>query len=228
MGIRDIKVGNIPQDVRNYLRDINARAIMVSNYPYDRKNVVRATIKIASHILGSKEFRAIAGQDILEKPPVILEKLGFRKMIFPAIKSESGTHYLDDDVKAAVNAHLDKKNTVLWQSATGRTRWNGLGEEDVQIGAAIASAIHQVPIIPLGYITKKNHGKEKIIITTAGSLIEPPVLTQPMTRRQRTDELIGHSLYVMFKIAELLPPGQRGGFEDLKKWRNVFESDTQE
>lgn len=214
--IKGIDVDPLP----DYLLDPNSRAILTSNYPADRLNVVAAVLKVASRLPGEKaRIRAIAGKDILERTGSDLRALGIKKLIYPAVKDARKDRYtLADDVRTALESELQKPGTILWQSITGKTEGNGLQISQIQPGIASWSTQFHLPITPMALITENRNDKEEITHVKFGPPIEPPDMSGLTSTTAQFELLTGHTINVMFEIAKLLPPGQRGDFEDVSEW----------
>ncbi|MFQ5885832.1 MAG: hypothetical protein ACE5II_01215, partial [Anaerolineae bacterium] len=147
----------------------------------------------------------------------LLKALGIDKLIFPAHKDEAGVYKLERRTYREVLAYLDEPGHVLWLSLTGKTRGNGLLEGDLRTGAALFSLTKRVPIIPMGLVTKEDErGKSKVVKVRFGEPIDPPRVGE-MIEFERSDFLIDFSELAMCEIAKLLPPGQRGDFENLEE-----------
>jgi len=190
-------------------------AILVSNYP-SVSQTLKATIKAGCRLPGQKlRVQAIARKEVAAGATVLLRALGVDQLIFPAIKDPSGKYVLEPNTLKKVLAHLDGPGNVLWLSVTGNTRANGLLERDLRTGAALFSLKKKIPIVPMGFVTKEKEGKPKVVRIRFGEPINPPEVGK-MGEFERSDFLLDISRLVMCHIAALLPPGQRGDFEDVE------------
>lgn len=208
LGIRGIEVEPIPPSLGE-----GERAILVSNYPSISKTL-RALLKVGCRLPG-EEFRlkAIARKEVKAQANLLLKALGIDKFIFPAQKDEAGVYKLERRTYREVVGYLDEPGHVLWLSLTGKTRGNGLLEGDLRTGAALFSVTKRVSIVPMALVTKEEGSKSKVVKVRFGEPIDPPQLGE-MTEFERSDFLIDFSKLVMCEIAKLLPPGQRGDFEN--------------
>jgi len=199
------------------------RAILVSNYP-SIPQTLRAVIKVGCRLPGQKfRVQAIARKEVMAGANVLLKALGVDQHIFPALKDQSGKYVLETDILRKVLAHLDGQGNVLWLSITGNTRGNGLLERDLRTGAALFSLKKNIPIVPMGLVTKEKEGKPVIVRVRFGEPINPPEMGKP-DEFEMGDFLLDISWLIMCQIAALLPPGQRGDFEDVEeKLRDVKE-----
>lgn len=213
--IKGVEVAALP----DYLNNESSCAILASNYPEDRWHVLKVVMKVASRLPGKKaRIRAIGGKDMVENATWDLRALGVTHLIYPAIKTSKGKYTLEDEVKAQLESQLKLPGIVLWQSITGKTEGNGLLTKDIQPGAASWSATYQIPIFPMAIIPGNGRGNDRTTQVEFGSLIEPPDTEGLTSTSSKYELLIGHTLTVMYHIAKLLPPGQRGDFEDLNEW----------
>jgi hypothetical protein len=197
------------------------RAILVSNYP-SVSQTLRTVLKVNCRLPGEKlRLKAIARKEVAAGASVLLRALGVDQLIFPALKDQSGKYVLEPDVLKKVLAHLDGQGNVLWLSITGNTRGNGLLERDVRTGAALFSLKKKIPIVPMGMVTKEKKGKIQIVRVRFGEPIYPPEVGK-LSEFERGDFLLDISRLMVCQIAALLPPGQRGDFEDVEdKLREV-------
>jgi len=208
--ITGIKVEPIPPSLGD-----GKRAILVSNYP-SVSQTLRAVIKVGCRLPGRKSrLKAIARKELVERANVLLRALGVDQHIFPAMKNRSGKYVLEPDTLKKVLAHLDGQGNVLWLSITGKTRGNGLLERDLRTGAALFALKKKIPIVPMGLVTKEKEGKIRIVGVRFGEPIEPPEVGK-LSDFERSDLLVDISRLIMCRIAALLPPGQRGDFEDVE------------
>jgi len=84
---------------------------------------------------------------------------------------------------------------------------------DLRTGAAMFSLMSRAPIVPMGVITKEKEGKRKVVKIRFGKPIDLPKKVD-IGSFEMGDLLVDYSRLTMCKIAELLPPGQRGSFEN--------------
>ena len=191
-------------------------AILVSNYP-SIPQTLRAVIKVGCRLPGQKlRVQAIARKEVAAGANVLLRALGVDQHIFPALKDQSGKYVLEPDTLKKVLAYLDGQGNVLWLSVTGNTRANGLLERDLRTGAALFSLKKKITIVPMGLVTKEKEGKPEIVRIRFGEPIHPPEVGK-MGEFERSDLLVDISRLAMCQIAALLPPGQRGDFEDVEE-----------
>jgi len=208
MAIRGIEVEPIPASLGD-----GERAILVSNYPSVAQTLM-AVIKVGCRLPGRKlRLKAIGRKEVAAGANVLLKALGVDQHIFPALKDSSGKYALEPDVLKKVLAHLDGQGNVLWLSITGKTRGNGLLERDVRTGAALLSLKKNIPIVPMGLVIKEKRGEIKIVKVRFGELINPPEVGA-WGEFEMGDLLLNISRLITCQIAVLLPPGQRGDFED--------------
>jgi len=199
------------------------RAILVSNYP-SVSQALRAVIKVACCLPGEKiRLKAISRKEVIAEANVLLKALGVEWRIFPAQKDQSGKYTLETEALKKILAHLSGHGNVLWLSITGNTRGNGLLERDVRTGAALFSLKKNIPIVPMGMVTKEKKGKIQIVRIRFGEPIYPPEVSE-LGEFEMGDLLLDISRLIMCQVAALLPPGQRGDFEDVEeKLRDVKE-----
>jgi 1-acyl-sn-glycerol-3-phosphate acyltransferase len=197
------------------------RAILVSNYP-SVSQTLRALIKVGCRLPGQGfRAKAIARKEVAAGANVLLKALGVDQHIFPALKEESGKYALEPESLKGVLAHLNGQGNVLWLSITGNTRGNGLLERDLRTGAALFSLKKEIPIVPMGLVTKEKEGKPKIVGVRFGEQIDLSKVGK-LGEFEMGDFLVDISRLIMCQIAALLPPGQRGDFEDVEdKLREV-------
>lgn len=211
LGIRGIEVEPIPSSL-----DEGERAILVSNYPSISKTL-RALLKLGCRLPGEGfRLKAIARKEVKTEANPLLKALGIDKFVFPAQKDEAGVYKLERRTYREILDYLDQPGHVLWLSLTGKTRGNGLLEGDLRTGAALFSLTKGVPMIPMGLVTKREGGKSKVVKAKFGEPIDPPKV-RDMTEFERSDFLIDFSKLAMCEIAKLLPPGQRGDFENVEE-----------
>jgi len=211
MAIMGIKVDPIPACLGE-----GKRAIVVSNYPSVSQTLM-AAIKVGCRLPGQR-FRAkgISRKEVVTEANALLKALGVDQLIFPALKDPSGKYVLEPDTLKKILAHLEGPGNVLWLSITGKTRGNGLLERDIRTGAALFSLKKKVPIVPMGLVTQEKKGKKRVVKVRFGEPITPPEVGG-LDEFERSDLLLDISRLIMCQIAALLPPGQRGDFEDVEE-----------
>jgi hypothetical protein len=216
MAIMGIEVESIPACLGD-----GKRVILVSNYP-SVSQTLRAVMKVGCRLPGQGfRLKGIARKEVVAGANVLLKALGVDWCIFPALKDQSGKYILDSEALKKVLAHLDGQGNVLWLSITGKTRGNGLLERDLRTGAALFSAKKKIPIVPMGLVTKTKEGKPEIVKVRFGEPMNPPDVGK-LDEFEMGDLLLDISRLVMCQTAMLLPPGQRGDFEDVEdKLREV-------
>ncbi|MBC8262920.1 MAG: hypothetical protein H8E47_02200 [Anaerolineales bacterium] len=191
-------------------------AILVSNYPSVSQTLM-AVIKVGCRLPGQEiRLKAIARKEVVAGANVLLKVLGVDQQIFPALKDQSGKYTLAPETLKKIMAHLNGKGNVLWLSITGNTRGNGLLERDLRTGAALFSLKKKIPIVPMGLIAKDKHGKPRIAEIRFGEPIYPPEMGK-LGEFEMSDFLVDISRLMTCQIAALLPPGQRGDFEDVEE-----------
>ena len=199
------------------------RAILVSNYP-SVSQTMRAVIKVGCRLPGQRfRVKAVGRKKVVTGANLLLKALGVDQHIFPALKDQSGKYVLEPDTLKKILAHLDGQGNVLWLSVTGNTRGSGLLERDLRTGAAFFSLKKKIPIIPMGLVTNEKEGKLKVQRIRFGEPINVSEVGS-LSEFEKGDFLIDISRLMMCQIATLLPPGQRGDFEDVgEKLREVKE-----
>ncbi len=206
-----IEVESIPA----YLGD-GRRVILVSNYPSVSQTLM-AVMKAGCRLPGDRlRLKAISRKEVVAEANVLLKALGVDWHIFPAKKNQSGKYELEPQTLKKVLAHLDSQGGVLWLSITGKTRGNGLLERDLRTGAALFSVKKKIPIAPMGLVTREKGGKTRVVKVRFGELISPPEVGK-LSDFEMGDVLVDISRLAMCQIAALLPPGQRGDFEDVEE-----------
>lgn len=210
LATRGIGVAPIPRCL-----DGAHRAILVSNYP-SVSQTLRAVLKVGCRLPG-EEFRlkGIGRPEVITRANSFLKALGIGNIVFPVHKDEAGAFRLHGKAVKEVMAFLDGPGHVLWLSITGRTRGNGLLEGDLRTGAALFSVKKGVPIVPMGLVTREHEGKLRVVKVGFGEPIEPP-RAEVVDDFEKTDFLIDFTMLAMCQVARLLPPGQRGDFEDVE------------
>ena len=210
LGTRGVKVEPIPLCL-----DDNCRAILVSNYP-SVSQTLRSVIKVGCRLPGEGfRLKGIGRPEVITHANALLRALGIPDLIFPVHKDEAGAYRLQRRVVKEILSFLDGTGPVLWMSVTGSTRGNGLLEGDLRTGAALFSVRKRVPLIPMGLLTKEEKGRRKVVKVTFGEPLDPPDAAQ-IGEFERADFLIDFSKLVLCHVARLLPPGQRGDFEDVE------------
>ncbi len=191
------------------------RAILVSNYP-SIASTLRAVMKVTCRLPGQKtRLKAIARPEVVAQANPVLKALGIERLVFPVEKNDAGAYRLERKVLSEVLAYLDGPGHVLWLSITGRTRGNGLLEEDRRTGAAQFAVKKRVPVVPMGLVTRERNGKLQVVKVRFGEPINPPEEEREIGEFEKADFLIDFSRLAMCQIASLLPPGQRGDFENV-------------
>ena len=209
--IRGIKVEPIPACLGE-----GQRAIVVSNYP-SVSQAMRAVMKVGCRLPGPGfRMKGIGRQRVVTGANAGLRALGVDQHIFPALKDQSGKYVLESDTLKGVLAHLDGEGSILWLSITGNTRGGGLLERDLRTGAALFSLKKKIPIVPMGLVTIEKQGKLQVKRIRFGEPINVPEVEQ-LNDFGRGDFLVDVSRLMMCQIAALLPPGQRGDFEDVEE-----------
>jgi len=213
LGIRGIEVEPIPPCLEE-----RERAILASNY-LPLGLMIEAVLKAGCHLPGKEpRLRVIAREEIIEKANLLLKVMGVDKFVFPAKKDEIGVYRLVEGKRAykEILNYLGEPGHILWLSITGETRDSGLSYEGVRTGAAVFSGRTQVPIVPMGIVTEERRGKRRVVKVRFGEPISPPE-RESLSDFARSDFLVDFSRLVMCRIAGLLPPGQRGDFENTEE-----------
>ena len=209
VAIRGIAVESIPACLGD-----SERVILVSNYP-SVSQTLRAAMKVGCRLPGQRfRVKAIARKEVVAGANVLLKALGIDQHVFPALKDQSGKYTLDPETLKKVLAHLDGQGNVLWLSITGNTRGNGLLERDLRTGAALFFLKKKIQIVPMALVIKEKEEKPRIVKVRSGEPINPPDVGR-LDEFEMGDFLLDISRLMMCQIAALLPPGQRGDFEDL-------------
>jgi hypothetical protein len=208
LAIGGMQVERIPACLRE-----GHKAILVSNYP-SVPSAMRAVIKVGCRLPGEKiRLKAISRPEVVTQANALLRALGIARFVFPVQKTEDGVYRLDSKVLRGILAHLDGPGSLLWLSITGRTRGNGLLEEDLRTGAALFSLKKGIPLVPMALVTRQEKGKLKIVKVRFGEPIAP-LEAGELGDFDRSDCLIDLTKLAMCQVARLLPPGQRGDFEN--------------
>jgi len=211
MSIRGIEIEPIPACLSD-----SQRAIIVSNYPSVPQTLM-AIMKAGSRLPGEElRLKAIARKEIVTQANVLLKALGVHRYILPALKDSSGKYALEPGTLKEVLTHLDGRGNVLWLSITGKTRGNGLLERDLRTGAALFAVKKNIPIVPMGLVTREEDGRVKVVKVRFGEPIYPPKVDK-LGEFEMSDFLVDTSRLIMCHIAALLPPGQRGDFENVEE-----------
>jgi hypothetical protein len=211
LGIRGIKVDPMPEAL-----DGRRPAILISNYPSVSQSL-RAVIKVGCRISTDRvRIRAIARPEIITEANILLKALGVGQFVFPAHKDQAGAYRLDSKLTKDILRWLSGPGNVLWQSITGRTRGNGLLEGDLRTGAAMFALKKGVPLVPMALVTTQRKGRLKVVKVRFGEPIYADMAPN-LGDFERGDYLIDVTKLAMCKVAELLPQGQRGDFEDVEQ-----------
>jgi len=208
VGTRGVHVEPIP----SWLGE-SQRALLVSNYP-SVYQTLRALIKMGCRLPGDGyRLKGIGRPDVVRQANNVLKALGIDDLIFPVYKDDAGAYRLHRRVSKQVLDYLDGQGSVLWMSVTGTTRGNGLLEGDLRTGAAVFSVSKSVPLVPMALVTKEVQGKPKVIKVRFGEPVQPPSVAE-LSDLDRNDLLIDLSRLALCGVASLLPPEQRGDFEE--------------
>lgn len=211
LNIRGIEVEPIPPHLQE-----GERAILVSNYPSVSKTT-RAVLKVGCRLPGEESrLKAIARKEIITEANLFLKAIGVDKLVFPAKKDDYGIYRLESEAHKETLIYLGKPGHVIWLSMTGETRGNGLLEEDLRTGAAMFSLMSRAPIVPMGVVTKEKGGKTRVVKIKFGEPIHLPKKVG-LVEFEIGDLLVDYSRLAMCRIAELLPPRQRGSFENTEE-----------
>lgn len=187
-------------------------AILVSNYP-SVGGATDAVLKVDCCLPGKESrLRAIGREEVAEEAGALLMALGVDRILIPAQKVD-GVYRLKEGKKAyeEVLNHLGKPGSVFWLSITGETRDNGLREEDLKTGAVSFSLESRVSIMPMGIVTRQG----KVVEVKFGDPVILPEKEDLKREYERGDFWNDCTRKVMLEIATLLPPGQRGSFDDI-------------
>src|SRR4030042_351353 len=211
LGIRGIEVAPIPASL-----DETRAAILVSNYPSVFQSL-RAVIKVGCRLSPERvRIRAVARPEIIAEANLLFKALGVGQYVFPVHKEQAGAYRLEGRLVKDILRWLESPGNVLWLSITGRTRGNGLLEGDLRTGAALFSFKKGVPLVPMGLVTKEKKGRLRVVGVRFGEPIYP-LPTGDLDDFQKTDYLIDLTTLAMCEVARLLPPGQRGDFEEAEQ-----------
>jgi len=187
------------------------RAILVSNYPSVSSSLLAVMKVICRFPDREPRLKAIARREVVTQATPMLKALGVDRFVFPVQKNESGVYRLETKVFKQVLAYLNHPGSILWLSMTGRTRGNGMLEQDLRTGAAQFSVKKGVPLVPMGLVTKEHRSKLRVVQVRFGEPIEPPAVGE-IDDVDRADLLIDLSTLAMCQIARLLPAQQRSDF----------------
>jgi len=206
--IRGIEVAPIPASL-----DGTRAAILVSNYPSVFQSL-RAVMKVGCRISPERiRIRAVARPEIITEANLLFKALGVGQFVFPVHKDQAGAYRLEGRLVKDILRWLEIRGNVLWLSITGRTRGNGLLEGDLRTGAATFSLKKGVPLVPMGLVTRQKKGKLRVVGVRFGEPIYLPP-TSEVDDFARADYLIDLTKLAMCSVAQLLPSGQRGDFEN--------------
>jgi hypothetical protein len=190
--------------------------ILVSNYPSVSQSL-RAVIKVGCRLSKDRpRIRAIARPEIVTQANLLMKVLGVGQFVFPVHKDQAGAYRLQRKLVKEVLVWLEGPGHVLWLSITGRTQGNGLLEGDLRTGAATFALNRGVPLMPMGLVTEEKKGRLRVVKVRFGEPIYPPSASG-LDDFGRTDYLIDLSKMAMCQVALLLPPGQRGDFENAEQ-----------
>jgi hypothetical protein len=199
------------------------RAVLVSNYP-SVSQTLRALIKMGCQLPGDRfRVKGIGRPDVVANAGAALRALGIDHLIFPVYKDDAGAYKLHKQVVKQVLEYLKGEGNLLWMSITGTTRGNGLLETDVRTGAALFSVGEGVPMVPMGLVTRLVKGKPRVVKVRFGEAISPPPVEQ-LSDFDKTDLLVDLSRLALCSAAGLLPPGQRGDFEQVEEKLQEIEA----
>jgi len=208
LAIRGIQVENIPEVLNG-----QQPAILVSNYPSVSQSL-RAVIKVGCRISTERpRLKAIARPEVVTEANIFLKALGIGLFVFPVHKDQAGAYRLHGQLAKDVLRWLDGPGNVLWLSVTGRTRGNGLLEGDLRTGAAMFALRKGVPLVPMALETREKKGRPTVVRVRFGEPVYPRAPSN-VDEFERTDYLIDVTKLAMCRVAQLLPPDQRGDFED--------------
>jgi hypothetical protein len=208
VGTRGVHVEPVPPCLGE-----SQRALLVSNYP-GVSETLRALIKMGCRLPGDGyRLKGIGRPDVVRQANNVLKALGIDDLIFPVYKDDAGAYRLHKRVIKEVLDYLDGQGNVLWMSITGTTRGNGLLEGDLRTGAAVFSVSKGVPLVPMALVTKEVRGRPNVVKVRFGEPVQPPPVAE-LDDFDRNDLLIDLSRLVLCGVASLLPPGQRGDFEE--------------
>ncbi len=211
MAIRGIEVEPIPP----WLGE-GKSAILVSNYP-SVSETLRAVMKVGCRLPGERpRLKAIARRELKAEANPLLRALGVDQFILPAVKDEAGKYTLEPKTLKEVLTHLEGQGNILWLSITGKTRGYGLLERDLRTGAALFSLKKRIPIVPMGLVIEERGGRPKVVKVRFGKPINP-LDGGKVSEFEMGDFLVDISRLIMCEIAALLPPGQRGDFENVEE-----------
>jgi len=218
LSTRGVAIEPIP----SWLGESN-RAVLASNYP-SVTQTLRALIKMGCRLPGDGfRLKGIGRPDVVADASALLKALGVDNLIYPVYKDEAGAYKLHKQVVKQVLEYLEGEGNLLWMSITGTTRGNGLLETDVRTGAALLSTGRGVPIVPMGLVTKQVKGKPRVVKVRFGEAILPPPMEE-LSDFDKTDLVVDLSRLALCRTASLLPPGQRGDFEQVEEKLSEIEA----
>jgi hypothetical protein len=197
--------------------------VLVSNYP-SVSQTLRSLIKMGCRFPGpGYRLKGIGRPDVVTHANTLLKALGVDSLIFPVHKDEAGAYRLHRRVVKEVLAYLDQPGSILWLSITGRTAGNGLLEGDLRTGAAVFSTMKRLPLVPTGLVAKEERGKPRVVKVRFGEPIDPPHV-EGLGDFEKADLLIDLTRLALCQVARLLPPGQRGDFEEAEEKLEEIEA----
>jgi hypothetical protein len=218
VGTTGIEIDPIPECLGE-----SRRALLVSNYP-SVYQTLRALIKTGCRFPGDGyRLKGIGRPDVVRNASGLLKALGIDDLIFTVYKDDAGAYRLHKRVTKQVLDYLEGEDSILWMSVTGTTRGNGLLEGDVRSGAALFSVSKGVPLVPMALVTREVKGKLRVVKVRFGQPVQPPP-TEGVSDFERTDMLMDFSRVALCGVAALLPPGQRGDFEEVERKRDEAEA----
>jgi hypothetical protein len=208
LATRGIEVEPIPSFL-----DETQTAILVSNYPSVSQSM-RAVIKVGCRLSGERpRLKAIARPEIITEATASMKVLGVERFVFPVHKDQDGSYRLERRIVKEVLAYLDQPGNLMWMSITGRTRGNGLLEGDLRTGAVLFSLKKEIPLVPMAFVTREKAGRPRVVKVRFGAPIVAP-RTLEVGDFERVDYLVDLTKLAMCQVARLLPPGQRGDYEN--------------
>jgi hypothetical protein len=218
LSTRGVSIDSIP-----WYLDQGHRAVLVSNYP-SVSQTLRALIKMGCRFPGGGfRLKGIGRPDVVAHASTLLKALGIDSLIYPVYKDDAGAYRLHKRVVKEVLDYLEEEGSILWMSITGTTRGNGLLETDVRTGAAVFSTTKMVPLVPVGLVTREVRGRPVVVAVRFGEPIDAPQL-KDADEFERADLLVDLSRLALCRVASLLPPGQRGDFEQVEEKLEEIEA----
>ena len=219
----DLTIRGIEMEAVPSCLGVGHTAILVSNYP-SIDQTLRALIKTACRFPGGGfRLKGIGRTDVVRNATATLKALGIGDLLFPVYTDDAGAYKLPKSVVKEVLDYLAGEGNILWMSITGRTRGNGLLETDVRTGAALLSTRREVPLVPMGLVTRLTKHRAKVVQVRFGEAVHPPPL-DGVGEFEKTDLLLDLSRLVLCRVAGLLPRGQRGDFEGAEEMQEELES----